>query len=80
MLLIERVNEKLTDSSHDELAEITSEPQEKCPRTKVMKCFDEILEESSIGLSLSSSSTSIADQYLAEPNLHYDTGNACIVG
>ena len=75
ILLIEKVNEKLTDSSHDESAEITSEPQEKRPRTEVMKCFDEILEESSIGLS-SSSSTSIVDQYLAEPNLHYDTGNA----
>ena len=72
MLLIEKLSEM---SSHTESPE-TTEPPEKRPRTAVMKCFDEILEEASTSLS-SSSSKSTVEQYLAEPNLHFHTGNAC---
>ena len=72
MLLIEKLSEM---SSHTESQE-TTEPPEKRPRTAVMKCFDEILEEASTSLS-SSSSKSTVEQYFAEPNLHFHTGNAC---
>ena len=72
MLLIEKLSEM---SPHTESPE-TTKPPEKRPRTAVMKCFDEILEEASAGFSSSSSSRSTVEQYLAEPNLHFHTGNA----
>ena len=73
-LRIEKMNEKLpSQHSCDE----PSEPPEKCPQTEVMKCFDEILEEAgSCSSSLAITATTVVEQYLAEPNIHYHTGNA----
>ena len=76
-LLIEKVIENMVDTSHDESSEANIQPPEKRPRTEMMKCFEEILEEASIDMPSSrSSSTSIVEKYLAEPNLHYHSGNA----
>ena len=75
LLLIDLVDEKFppqnaSDGSSD------SEPLEKRARTEVMKCFDEILEEAG-SLSQAVTATTVVEQYLAEPTLHYHTGNAC---
>lgn len=71
-LLIEKMNEKLpSQHSSDE----PSEPPEKRPPTEVMKCFDEILEEAGSS-SLAITAITVVEQYLAEPNIHYHTGNA----
>ncbi len=50
-----------------------SEPLEKRARTEVMKCLDDILKEAGASLD---TSTSIVDQYLAEPTRSYHGGNA----
>ena len=73
-LLTEKMNEKLP-SQHSSDEPSVSEPSEKCPRTEVMECFDEILEEAGSS-SLAITATTVVEQYLAEPNIHYHTGNA----
>ncbi|XP_003389647.1 PREDICTED: zinc finger BED domain-containing protein 4-like [Amphimedon queenslandica] len=67
---------KITNNSHDQDIEESIEPPNKLPRTTVMQCFDEILEESSARLSSSLCYTTIVEQYLAEPNIDYHAGNA----
>ena len=73
-LLIQLVNEKFPPSDVDEPSD--SQMLEQQSRTDVMKCFDEILEEA--GSSTQEvTSTTVVEQYLAAPLLHYHTGNAC---
>ncbi len=72
LLLIAKVDDILSNIEPPEIVE----PPEKRPRTSVMKYFDEILEESTSNSSSSPSSTSIVEQYLAEPTVHYHKSNA----
>ena len=72
LLLIAKVDETISNIEPPEIAE----PPEKRPRTSVMKYFEEILEEAGTPSSSSSSSTSIVEQYLAEPTVDYHKGCA----
>ena len=68
------MNEKFPPSDVDEPS--GSQTLEQQSRTDVMKCFDEILVEA--GSSTQEvTSTTVVEQYLAAPLLHYHTGNAC---
>ena len=70
-MLIGLVNEKFPPSDVDELS-----GSQTLERTDVMRCFDQILEEA--GSSTQEvTSTTVVEQYLAAPLLHYHTGNAC---
>ena len=68
-LLIEKMNEKLSSqhSQHPSDESSVLEPPEKCPRTEVMKCFDERREEAGSS-SLAITATTGVEQYLVEPN------------
>ena len=73
-VLIDKVDEIINTMALEQPP--IEEPQEKRPRTSVMKYFNEILEEAGTNSSSSPSSTAIVDQYLAEPIVDYRKGNA----
>ena len=50
------------------------EPSPKRPKTKVLKCFSEILEEA--GAEIDSTYNSVVDKYLAEPLITFHRGNS----
>ena len=76
-LLIEKVEATVVLPSALPPSRNSCEPPEKRPRTVVMRCFDEILQQSSVeSRDTSCTSKSVVEQYLTEPTISYHTGNA----
>ena len=47
---------------------------ESCPKTVVLKCFSEILEEA--GVEVNSKYNAVVDKYLSKPLIPFQRGNA----
>ena len=60
-----------SSSRHNEQ---TREPPNKRPKTNVVRCLSEILEES--GVEVVDSSSNVVEKYLADPLIPFHTGNS----
>ncbi len=65
------LDQRVAELSH---REEPREPSPKRPKTDVLKCFSEILEEA--GVEADSSYSTVVDKYLSEPLIPFHRGNA----
>ena len=74
-MLISRL-EEVADAHRNEANTTTEEPSPKRPKTDIVRCLTEILEDDGVGVTSSDSHSVTMEKYLAEPLASFETGNA----